>query len=100
MRIDVLKDIEHTIEYSLEDNGIRSVEIGEYAIRIEIESARAFARLFPNKEERVARKDSYEWFVEATDGEYIFYIRFTYVGEYEEFKKHYPVVENWSEENA
>lgn len=100
MRIDILKDIEHTIECGLEDNGVKSVEIGEYAIRVEIESARAFARLFPNQEERVARKTNYEWFVEATDGEYVFFIRFNYVGAYNEFKEHYPVVENWSEENA
>lgn len=100
MRIDILKEIEHTIECGLEDNCVKSVEIGEYGIRVEIESARAFARLFPSKEERVARKTDYNYYVEATDGEYVFFVCFDYTGAYNEFKEHYPVTENWGEENA
>lgn len=100
MRIDILKDIERTIENVIEDEGIKSVEIGDYVIKVEMDNSRAFARLFPNENERIARKDNYNYYVEAFDGEYVFYIKFDYESGYNEFKEHYPVTESWCEKNA
>ena len=98
MRTDVVIDIERTIENGLEDNGIKAVEIENNVIKVEMESGRAFARLFPKAEERIARKDGpYKFYVEGFDGDYVFFLGL-YENEYEEFVKRFPVTETWGTE--
>lgn len=92
MRTDIVTDIERTIENGLEDNGIKSVVIESNVIKVEMESGRAFARLFPKQEERIARFDSIYHYIEARDGDYIFFMKL-YGNEYDEFVEHFPVTE-------
>lgn len=93
MRTDVLNDVCNAIEETLELNGIETVDIENNIIKVKVANGRAFAKLFPNQEERVCVvDDSYLKVIKASRGCFEFSLALN-EREYNEFKGIYGVTE-------